>query len=85
MSNATLRFHQPGIGDHHLVGGLQQARGRSSRPGAAVRERGEGLSSMSRGHTSAEERWQELLVFVAGKRIVGIAPSDDYRLSAEQG
>jgi hypothetical protein len=32
---------------------------------------------MSQGHTSAEEHWQELLVFVAGKRIVGIAPSDD--------
>jgi len=32
---------------------------------------------MSRGHTSAEEHWQELLVFVAGKRIVGIASSDD--------
>lgn len=32
---------------------------------------------MSREHASAEENWQELLVFVAGKRIVGIAPSDD--------
>lgn len=32
---------------------------------------------MSRGHTSAEEHWQELLAFVADKRIVGIAPSDD--------
>lgn len=35
------------------------------------------MSSMSQEHTSAEERWQELLVFVAGKPIVGIAPSDD--------
>jgi len=32
---------------------------------------------MSRGHTSAEERWQELLAFVADKRIVRIAPSYD--------
>lgn len=32
---------------------------------------------MSRGHTSAEEHRQELLVFAAGKRIVGIASSDD--------
>ncbi len=31
---------------------------------------------MSRGHTSAEEPWQELLAFVADKLIVGIAPSD---------
>jgi len=38
------------------------------------------LSSTRPGHTSpsaAEQRWQELLVFVAGKRIVGIASSDD--------
>ena len=42
--NFALRLHPPGIGDHHLVGGLQHASGRSGCPGAAVRERGEGLS-----------------------------------------
>jgi ABC-type uncharacterized transport system permease subunit len=39
------RIHHPGAGDHHLVGSLPQAGGRSGGPGAAVRTGREGMSS----------------------------------------